>query len=108
MLTNANLQIGLFVVALLILVKPFGLYMALAADGKAPLLSRIGSPFEVRQRTQSGPNRFRQSSPQDGTDQCQLHFAATFSTDSRTALRHQICADRLTHSDLPVRAKQIG
>jgi K+-transporting ATPase ATPase A chain len=46
MLTNANLQVGLFAVALLILVKPLGLYMALAADGKAPLLSRIGGPFE--------------------------------------------------------------
>src|SRR5229473_5843478 len=46
MLMNANLQTGLFIVALLILVKPLGLYMALAIDGRAPLLSRIGGPFE--------------------------------------------------------------
>lgn len=46
MLMNVNLQIGLFIVVLLILAKPLGLYMALAADGRAPLLSRIGGPFE--------------------------------------------------------------
>jgi K+-transporting ATPase ATPase A chain len=46
MLTNTNLQLGLFVVVLLLLVKPMGLFMALAADGKAPLFARIGGPFE--------------------------------------------------------------
>ncbi|MFL9993524.1 potassium-transporting ATPase subunit KdpA [Paraburkholderia sediminicola] len=46
MLTNATLQTGLFVIVLLILVKPLGLYMALAAEGNAPLLSRIGGLFE--------------------------------------------------------------
>jgi potassium-transporting ATPase potassium-binding subunit len=39
--TNANLQVAAFVVALLILVKPLGIYRALAAEGRAPLLSRI-------------------------------------------------------------------
>lgn len=46
MLTNANVQTALFVIVLLILVKPLGLYMALAADGRAPWLSRIGGAFE--------------------------------------------------------------
>src|SRR6202051_18321 len=46
MLMNANLQTGLFIVALLILVKPLGLYMALAIDGRAPLLSRVGRRVE--------------------------------------------------------------
>ena len=46
MLTSTNLQLGLFVVVLLLLAKPMGLFMALAADGKAPLFTRIGSPFE--------------------------------------------------------------
>jgi len=46
LLTNGNLQAVLFVVVLLTLVKPCGLYMAHAMNGKAPLLSRIGGPFE--------------------------------------------------------------
>ncbi len=42
----ANFQLWLFVVVLLICVKPLGLYMALAVDGKAPILSRICGPLE--------------------------------------------------------------
>ncbi|MEX3855589.1 MULTISPECIES: potassium-transporting ATPase subunit KdpA [Paraburkholderia] len=46
MIASASFQIGLFLVVLIALVKPLGLYMARAADGEAPLLSRIGRPVE--------------------------------------------------------------
>lgn len=46
MFTNANVQVGVFIAALLILVKPLGAYMALAAEGRAPLLTRICRPVE--------------------------------------------------------------
>jgi K+-transporting ATPase ATPase A chain len=44
MVASAGFQIGLFLAVLIALVKPLGLYMARAADGEAPLLSRCGQP----------------------------------------------------------------
>ncbi|WP_233856208.1 potassium-transporting ATPase subunit KdpA [Paraburkholderia sp. HD33-4] len=46
MIASVGFQIGLFMAVLIALVKPLGLYMARAADGKAPLLSRFGRPVE--------------------------------------------------------------
>jgi potassium-transporting ATPase potassium-binding subunit len=46
MVASAGFQIGLFLVVLIALVKPLGLYMAHAAEGKPPWLSVIGRPVE--------------------------------------------------------------
>ncbi|CAN0621046.1 K(+) transporting P-type ATPase subunit KdpA [Burkholderia multivorans] len=46
MISSAGFQISLFLVVLIALVKPLGLYMARAADGEAPWLSAIGRPIE--------------------------------------------------------------
>ncbi|MBR8165681.1 potassium-transporting ATPase subunit KdpA [Burkholderia vietnamiensis] len=46
MVANAGFQVALFLVVLIALVKPLGLYMARAVDGEAPLLSAIGRPVE--------------------------------------------------------------
>ncbi|VWB85807.1 ATPase [Burkholderia lata] len=46
MVASAGFQVGLFLVVLIALVKPLGLYMARVADGDAPLLSAIGRPVE--------------------------------------------------------------
>jgi potassium-transporting ATPase potassium-binding subunit len=46
MVASAGFQICLFLAVLIALVKPLGLYMARAADGEAPLLSRAGKPVE--------------------------------------------------------------
>jgi len=46
MIASAGFQIGLFLVVLIALVKPLGLYMARAAEGKPPWLSVIGRPVE--------------------------------------------------------------
>ncbi|MGU7769859.1 potassium-transporting ATPase subunit KdpA [Burkholderia sp. MR1-5-21] len=46
MLASAGFQVGLFMVVLIALAKPLGLYMARAAEGGAPFLSAIGRPVE--------------------------------------------------------------
>ncbi|MEX3966801.1 potassium-transporting ATPase subunit KdpA [Paraburkholderia sp. EG286B] len=46
MIASAGFQISLFLVVLIALVKPLGLYMARAAEGRAPWLSVIGRPVE--------------------------------------------------------------
>ncbi|MEX3921075.1 potassium-transporting ATPase subunit KdpA [Paraburkholderia sp. BR10872] len=46
MIASAGFQMSLFLVVLIALVKPLGLYMARAAEGRAPWLSVIGRPVE--------------------------------------------------------------
>jgi potassium-transporting ATPase potassium-binding subunit len=46
MIDSGSFQIALFLVVLTALVKPLGLYMARAAEGKPPLLGVIGRPIE--------------------------------------------------------------
>ncbi|WP_141710921.1 potassium-transporting ATPase subunit KdpA [Paraburkholderia nodosa] len=46
MMASAGFQMSLFLVVLIALVKPLGLYMARAAEGRAPWLSVIGRPVE--------------------------------------------------------------
>ncbi|NIE60400.1 MULTISPECIES: potassium-transporting ATPase subunit KdpA [unclassified Burkholderia] len=46
MVASAGFQVGLFLVVLIALVKPLGLYMARVADGEVPLLASIGRPVE--------------------------------------------------------------
>nr|WP_069269002.1 potassium-transporting ATPase subunit KdpA [Paraburkholderia nodosa] len=45
-MASAGFQMSLFLVVLIALVKPLGLYMARAAEGRAPWLSVIGRPVE--------------------------------------------------------------
>ena len=44
--TSGWLQIGLYVVVLLLLVKPLGAYMAAVYEGRAALAQRVGGPLE--------------------------------------------------------------
>ncbi len=44
--TSGWLQLGLYVVVLLLLVKPLGAYMAAVYEGRATLAQRIGAPIE--------------------------------------------------------------
>jgi len=46
MSANGYLQLGFYLVVLLALAKPLGIYMANIYEGKPALLSRIGAPFE--------------------------------------------------------------
>ncbi|RKP48458.1 potassium-transporting ATPase subunit KdpA [Trinickia fusca] len=47
MFANSALQIALFLAVLTALTKPLGLYMARAADGKIPFVSRVVRPLEM-------------------------------------------------------------
>jgi K+-transporting ATPase ATPase A chain len=46
MTSNGLLQIGIYLVILIALVKPLGLYMAHVYEGEHTLLSRLLSPIE--------------------------------------------------------------
>ena len=46
MMTQGWLQLGFYVIVLLLLVKPLGVYMAAVYEGRASLAQRIGGPFE--------------------------------------------------------------
>ena len=46
MSTNGWLQLGLYVVVLLLLAKPLGAYMAAVYEGRATFVQRIGGPLE--------------------------------------------------------------
>jgi potassium-transporting ATPase potassium-binding subunit len=46
MIDSSGFQIGLFLVVLIALVKPLGLYMAHAAEGNPPFIGVIGRPVE--------------------------------------------------------------
>jgi potassium-transporting ATPase potassium-binding subunit len=46
MIASSGFQIALFLVVLIALVKPLGLYMARAAEGNPPLLGSLGRPLE--------------------------------------------------------------
>lgn len=74
----------------------------------------IGKTWTMEQKTsthgQDG-NRLRAAkliAGRDVTDQCHPYFAAKPSTDSGSLARHETCADRFTHSDLPVRANETA
>lgn len=47
MFADSALQIVLFLAVLTALAKPLGLYMARAAEGEIPFVSRVGRPLET-------------------------------------------------------------
>ena len=74
----------------------------------------IGKTWTIGQKTathgQDG-NRLREAkfiTGRDVTVQRHPYFAAKSSTDSGSLARHETCADRFTHSDLPVRANETA